>query len=85
MSGSGSGVRDFYANRCVLLTGATGFMGKVSCCFLSSPPQIMLEKLVRACPEVDKIYLIVRKKGQLSPQERVTSLLESEVHIWYEF
>lgn len=40
--------------------------------------KVIVEKLIRACPNVDRIYLIVRQKGQLSPKERVQSLLESE-------
>ena len=39
----------------------------------------MLEKLLRACPDVDTVFVLVRQKGQLSPKERITALLETEV------
>lgn len=61
-------IADFYANRSVFITGGTGFMGKV-----------MVEKMIRSCPRLARIYLLVRCKGQHSAQERVNEMLESEL------
>ena len=59
---------DFYAGRTVLVTGATGFMGKV-----------LLEKLLRSCPTITRIYVLIRPKKGLSVEMRLTQLLESKV------
>jgi len=59
---------DFYAGRTVLVTGATGFMGKV-----------LLEKLLRSCPTITKIYVLIRPKKGFSVEVRLTQLLESKV------
>jgi hypothetical protein len=45
---------EFYENRSVFITGATGFMGKV-----------LVEKILRSCPGVERLYLLMRpSKGQ---------------------
>lgn len=63
-------VSEFYNGKTVFITGGTGFMGKV-----------LLEKLLRSCPGVNKIYLLIRpKKGQDS-HERLKMLLCSPVCI----
>lgn len=47
-------VEKSFASKCVLITGATGFVGKV-----------LVEKLLRSCSGIDKVYVILRpKKGQ---------------------
>lgn len=61
-------IAEFYTGRSLLITGGTGFMGKM-----------VVEKLIRSCPRLDRIYLLVRRKGQHSPQERVNAMLESEL------
>ena len=53
-------IRGFYAGKNVLLSGCTGFVGKV-----------LLEKLFRSCPEINKIYIMVRPKRNKLPMERV--------------
>jgi Male sterility protein len=49
-----SPMQNFYAGKCIFLTGATGFMGK-----------IISEKLMRTCPDIKAIYMLIRpKKGK---------------------
>jgi fatty acyl-CoA reductase len=59
-------VDDFYAGRSVFVTGASGFLGKV-----------LIEKLLHDCPKVKNIYVLLRTKGSVPAQARLTHLLES--------
>lgn len=63
-----SSVSDFYSGKTVFITGGTGFMGKV-----------LLEKLLRSCPGVAKIYLLIRPKKGQDARERLQQLLNSPV------
>ena len=59
-------ISQFYKGKSIFVTGATGFMGKV-----------LLHKLLSSCPEVEKVYVLIRpKKGEL-PKDRLVSLLRS--------
>lgn len=59
-------VRNALAGRTVLLTGITGFVGS-----------LVLEQLLRTCPDVHKVYVIARKKHSISGPERVQRMLHS--------
>ena len=61
-------VAEFYRGKAVLITGGTGFMGKV-----------LLEKLLRSCPGVTKLYVILRPKRNKSVNERRDMLLKTQV------
>lgn len=61
-------ISEWYAGKSVLITGATGFMGKV-----------LVEKLLRSCPEVKALYLLVRPKAGQSMQERVQDMLKCKL------
>lgn len=51
---NGSKIVEFYRDKCVFVTGATGFLGK-----------ILVEKLLRASEDIQTIYILVRdKKGK---------------------
>ncbi|KAG7261683.1 hypothetical protein CRUP_002303, partial [Coryphaenoides rupestris] len=69
--GGGSGVAmapsvaDYYVGKSVLITGGTGFMGKV-----------LVEKLLRSCPGVKALYLLVRPKASQTMQQRVSDMMK---------
>jgi len=62
-----SPVVEFYDNKVVFITGATGFMGKV-----------LVEKLLRST-NVKKLLLLIRPKKGVKTELRLKSLLESSV------
>ena len=46
-------LKDYYSGKRILVTGTTGFLGKV-----------LLEKLLFSLPQIDLIYVLIRgKKG----------------------
>lgn len=61
-------IPEYYEGKNVLLTGATGFLGKV-----------LLEKLLRSCPKVNSVYVLVRQKAGQTPQERVEEIISGKV------
>ncbi|KAF3829970.1 hypothetical protein GH733_001395 [Mirounga leonina] len=60
-------IPEYYEGKNVLLTGATGFLGKV-----------LLEKLLRSCPKVNSVYVLVRQKAGQTPQERVEEVISGK-------
>ncbi|XP_037701158.1 fatty acyl-CoA reductase 2 isoform X2 [Choloepus didactylus] len=58
----------FYGGKSILITGATGFMGKV-----------LMEKLFRTSPNLKVIYILVRSKANQTPQQRVFQILNSKL------
>ncbi|CAG5958538.1 unnamed protein product [Menidia menidia] len=65
---SGQRRRRFGRRKSVLISGATGFMGKV-----------LLEKLLRSCPEVGAVYVLVRSKAGQSPKARVADMVNCKL------
>eukprot|EP00051_Salpingoeca_urceolata_P014934 m.190660 g.190660 ORF g.190660 m.190660 type:complete len:534 (+) comp18238_c0_seq3:853-2454(+) len=61
-------IAEFYSGRSVLVTGATGFIGKV-----------VVYKLLQMAPDLRTVYLLVRPKKDLSAHDRVSMLTESDV------
>jgi fatty acyl-CoA reductase len=55
-------------NKNIFLTGGTGFIGKV-----------FLNKLLTICPNVGKIYLLVRPKKGISPENRLNDLFTNSL------
>jgi nucleoside-diphosphate-sugar epimerase len=53
-------IRDFYRGKVLLITGCTGFIGKV-----------MLEKLIRSCPDIGRIYVIIRQREGITLEQRL--------------
>lgn len=60
-------IENYLNGKNVLITGATGFMGKV-----------LIEKLLRTCPNLGKIYVLIRtnKKSKI---DRLNDLIKTEV------
>lgn len=65
MSSPESEVAEFYRGRSVLVTGASGFMGKV-----------LLEKLLYSCPDLRAIYILMRSKRNKTPEMRTEEMLK---------
>ncbi|XP_052749061.1 putative fatty acyl-CoA reductase CG5065 [Galleria mellonella] len=61
-------VKEYYSNKTIFITGATGFMGKV-----------LVEKLLRSCPEIKKIYLLMRPKRGQNTKERLETFINCVV------
>jgi FlaA1/EpsC-like NDP-sugar epimerase len=64
----GSEIQEFYRGANVLITGGTGFMGKV-----------LLEKLLRSCPHLSNIYLLVRSKKGKNVDSRIEEIFDDPV------
>lgn len=58
-------VREYFSGRSILISGGTGFMGKV-----------MIEKLLYSIPEIDTIYILMRPKRGKSVQQRISDILK---------
>lgn len=67
-----SSIPEWYKGRSILVTGATGFMGKV-----------LVEKLVRSLADIDKIYLLLRPRYGLSANSRIEKLVKLPVNVLY--
>ena len=61
----------FFAGRSVLVTGATGFMGKV-----------LIEKVLWSCPNIKEIFLLVRPKKNVKIDDRLRKILFLPVNIY---
>ncbi|CAG4978432.1 unnamed protein product [Colias eurytheme] len=60
-----SEIQKFYNGGNVLITGATGFLGK-----------ILVEKLLRSCPGVENLYLLVRQKRGKDIYTRIEEIFD---------
>ncbi|XP_075211573.1 putative fatty acyl-CoA reductase CG5065 isoform X1 [Lycorma delicatula] len=56
-------VSEFYKNRCIFITGGTGFMGKV-----------LVYKLLKSCPGIKYVFLLMRPKRGESVDARLSKL-----------
>ncbi|XP_046975938.1 putative fatty acyl-CoA reductase CG5065 [Vanessa cardui] len=62
------GVAEYYAGKSIFITGATGFMGKV-----------LVEKLLRSCKDLKKIYILIRKKKGQSAESRLDTFFSYKI------
>lgn len=67
-AGSYESVTEFYSNADVFLTGGTGFLGKV-----------LIEKLLRSCPDIGRIFVLMRNKRGKPIEQRVVELANCPV------
>ncbi|XP_058820697.1 putative fatty acyl-CoA reductase CG5065 [Topomyia yanbarensis] len=58
-------IPSFYSGRDIFITGGTGFMGKV-----------LIEKLLRSCGGVNRIFILLREKKQKTIQDRLKDMQE---------
>ncbi|XP_063706220.1 fatty acyl-CoA reductase 1-like [Culicoides brevitarsis] len=61
-------VFESYHGKSIFITGSTGFLGKV-----------LLEKLLFSCPDIKKIYILIREKRGLSSKERFDKFISHEI------
>lgn len=66
-SPSNSSIRYFYRDKCVLITGATGFVGR-----------FLVLRLLQTCP-VRTIYILVRAKRGKNYLERYQKFIDGEI------
>lgn len=64
----GTPIQEFFRDAVILLTGGSGFLG-----------QVLVEKLLRSCPHIDHIYLLIREKEGRSPHQFLEAIFESRV------
>lgn len=63
-----SNISKYYAGKSVFITGATGFVGLNLVC-----------KLLTGCPNVNKIYLLLRPKKNKKIEDRLKDLTKNPV------
>ncbi|XP_066153693.1 fatty acyl-CoA reductase wat-like [Euwallacea fornicatus] len=61
-------VQEFYHEGKVFITGSTGFLGK-----------ILMEKLLRTCPTISTLFLLIRSKNGRDLEERTNQLFDDEI------
>lgn len=59
MAKAGS-IKEFYKDKVILVSGGTGFLGKT-----------LIEKLLRSCNGVKRIFVLLRSKKGKSASERI--------------
>lgn len=61
-------IQKFYDGRSIFITGATGFVGKV-----------LVEKLLRSCSGIDRIYMLIRTSRGKSVITRMQEFVDNQV------
>ena len=61
-------IAEYFDNKTVAITGATGFVG-----------QCLIEKLLRSCPNIKRIYAFIRQSKKETVHERLKNLKKLSV------
>jgi alcohol-forming fatty acyl-CoA reductase len=61
-------IEGFYAGTGIFITGASGFVGKG-----------LLEKLIRVCPRIVVIFILVRPKKHQTMEQRYKEIIDDPV------
>lgn len=69
-----SQISSYFKDKCIFITGATGFLGKV-----------LVEKLLRSCSDLKSIYVMVRSKKGKPASDRLEEILNSHGVYNYKF
>ena len=64
----GTKISDYYRGKTILVTGASGFIGKV-----------LIWKLLQTCSSVDTIFVLMRPKHDKDVHVRLTELFQTPV------
>lgn len=65
-------IKDVFVGQSIFITGGSGFLGKV-----------LIEKLLRSCPGVNKIYVLIRERRGKSAEERLSEIKQIAVSFVY--
>lgn len=66
-------IAEYFAGKSIFITGATGYMGNV-----------LVEKLLRSCPNLKKVYLLMRIKRGANLESRLQKMLNIPVSTSYQ-
>jgi len=66
-----SPVQQLFRDAGVLVTGSTGFLG-----------QLLLEKLLRSCPGIKTVFLLIRSKKEKTEAKRFAQIFDGTVS-WF--
>lgn len=61
-------IRKFYEGTELFITGGSGFIGKA-----------LIEKLLRSCPRIETIYVLMREKKDKTFAQRIQEITDSSV------
>ncbi|CAG7823795.1 unnamed protein product, partial [Allacma fusca] len=67
-NGAGSEISEFFKDQSVWITGGAGFVGKA-----------LIEKLLRTCPGVKAVYVLIRPKRTWDVKTRMENMLNGSV------